>query len=152
MAKVDLLIAAKLRRIREIRDLKQEDMAKLLSISRSSYGKLERGEVSLSIGRLNEIAESLTTPLWYFVREEEEDIPEQFAELDERIHESIQKWAKSLEERLEKNTRELYSWDKMLLRLGQKISSNHELYEEKMKNLQMQIDEMKAIMRSKDRD
>ena len=52
-------IGENLRKIREIKGIKQESIAKQLGITTNGYGKIERGETSLNIKRLEEIAEIL---------------------------------------------------------------------------------------------
>lgn len=52
-------IAENLRKIREIKGIKQESVAKQLGLTTNGYGKIERGETSLNIKRLEEIAEIL---------------------------------------------------------------------------------------------
>jgi len=52
-------IGDNLRKIREIKGIKQESIAKQLGITTNGYGKIERGETSLNIKRLEEIAEIL---------------------------------------------------------------------------------------------
>lgn len=53
------LIGEKIRKIRSVKGYNQEYMAKRLSISQRSYSKLERGEVKIDWGRINEVAEIL---------------------------------------------------------------------------------------------
>lgn len=45
-----------IRKIREIRNIKQDYIAQQLGISLTSYGKLERDEVEITIVRANTIA------------------------------------------------------------------------------------------------
>jgi hypothetical protein len=49
-------IGDNLRKIREIKGIKQESVAKQLGLTTNGYGKIERGETSLNIKRLEEIA------------------------------------------------------------------------------------------------
>ncbi len=49
-------IAQNLRKIREIKGLRQESVATKLGITTNGYGKIERGETTLSIDRLNQLA------------------------------------------------------------------------------------------------
>lgn len=49
-------IGVNLRKIREIKGIKQESVAKQLGLTTNGYGKIERGETSLNIKRLEEIA------------------------------------------------------------------------------------------------
>jgi transcriptional regulator with XRE-family HTH domain len=52
-------IGEKIRKIREFKGLKQETIAAKMGISVTAYGNLERGENSISFGRLEEIAAAL---------------------------------------------------------------------------------------------
>lgn len=56
---VNARIGEKIRKIRELKGLKQENIAKELGMSLGGYGKIERGESSISIERLQKIAEAL---------------------------------------------------------------------------------------------
>lgn len=50
-------IGNSLRKIREIKGLKQETVAKKLGLTTNGYGKIERGESNLNLDRLNQIAD-----------------------------------------------------------------------------------------------
>ncbi len=52
-------IGDKIRKIREIKNLKQDHVAELIGISPSAYGKLERDETSITHERLEQIAKVL---------------------------------------------------------------------------------------------
>lgn len=52
-------VLEKIRKFRELKGLSREEMASELALSISGYGKLERGEVELSIQRLIEISDVL---------------------------------------------------------------------------------------------
>ena len=52
-------IAENIKRFRELKNLSREQMATDLEMSLSGYGKLERGEVDISISKLYKIAEIL---------------------------------------------------------------------------------------------
>jgi transcriptional regulator with XRE-family HTH domain len=52
-------IGEKIRKVRELKGLKQEAVASKLGMSVTAYGNLERGESSLSFERLEEIASAL---------------------------------------------------------------------------------------------
>jgi len=49
-------IGDNLRKIREIKGIKQESVAKQLGITTNGYGKIERGESAINIDRLEQIA------------------------------------------------------------------------------------------------
>lgn len=49
-------IGDNLRKIREIKGIKQEAVAKQLGITTNGYGKIERGESAINIDRLEQIA------------------------------------------------------------------------------------------------
>jgi len=50
-------IGNSLRKIRELKGFKQETVAKKLGLTTNGYGKIERGESTLNLDRLNQIAE-----------------------------------------------------------------------------------------------
>jgi len=58
-----LRLGNKIRKIREIKGLKQENVADKIGLSLSSYGKIERGEVKLSVERLSTIASAMELPM-----------------------------------------------------------------------------------------
>lgn len=52
-------IAEKIRKLREIKGYKQETMAKRMGLTTNGYGKIERGESSITLDRLEQIAQVL---------------------------------------------------------------------------------------------
>lgn len=52
-------IGNKIKKIRELKNYTQEYMAQSLNLSINGYGKIERDEVDITIGRLNDIAKIL---------------------------------------------------------------------------------------------
>ena len=52
-------LCLRIRKIRETKELKQENMAHLLAISQKAYSKIETGTTKLSVERLIEIANLL---------------------------------------------------------------------------------------------
>jgi transcriptional regulator with XRE-family HTH domain len=52
-------IAEKIRKLREVKGLKQESMAKRMGLTTNGYGKIERGESSITLDRLEQIAQVL---------------------------------------------------------------------------------------------
>lgn len=55
---------AKIRQIRELKNVTQESVALKLGISTRAYSKIETGETQLTINRLNEISQALgITPM-----------------------------------------------------------------------------------------
>jgi transcriptional regulator with XRE-family HTH domain len=59
-------IGQKIRRIRNSKDLTQDNMAYELGITKSAYSKIERGETSITINRLYEIANILEVDITDF--------------------------------------------------------------------------------------
>jgi transcriptional regulator with XRE-family HTH domain len=49
----------KIKKIRDLKGLKQEDIAEKLNITAQAYGKIERNETKLDVARLAQIAEIL---------------------------------------------------------------------------------------------
>lgn len=62
--KSDLKVLLTIIAIRKLRQLKHINMAISLNIDRSSYSRLERGEVSMSQRKFSEIAEALSTSMY----------------------------------------------------------------------------------------
>ena len=52
-----MLIGSKLKRLREMKNLKQEEIAKKLNISKQAYSKIERDETKLDVQRIIELSE-----------------------------------------------------------------------------------------------
>lgn len=52
-----MVLSEKIRVLREINQLSQEEMAAKMNMSRSGYAKLERGESKLNMERLEQIAD-----------------------------------------------------------------------------------------------
>ena len=50
-------IGSKLKRLREMKNLKQEDIAKKLNISKQAYSKIERDETKLDIQRIMDLSD-----------------------------------------------------------------------------------------------
>jgi transcriptional regulator with XRE-family HTH domain len=53
------MIGSKIKRIREMRGITQEEIAEELNLTAQAYGRMERGETSISAERLGKIAEKL---------------------------------------------------------------------------------------------
>lgn len=62
-------VGYRIRKIRESKDLSQQNIADALAISPGAYSKIERGETDPSIGRLQQIAEILKVPVTSFINE-----------------------------------------------------------------------------------
>jgi len=52
-----------LRKYREAKGLSQEQFAELCEISRAYYGRIERGEHSITLEKCKKIADALTLPI-----------------------------------------------------------------------------------------
>jgi len=52
-------IGSKLRTVRTVKNLKQENMAEILGLSQSGYAKIERDEVEVKLDRLAQITNAL---------------------------------------------------------------------------------------------
>jgi transcriptional regulator with XRE-family HTH domain len=66
MTTADKTIGQKIKEIREARHYSQEAIAKALDISVTSYAKIERDEVEITVKRLEEIAKALKVNTWAF--------------------------------------------------------------------------------------
>lgn len=60
------IVVAKIKMLRHANCVDRVDMAKFLKVSLSGYGKIERGEVELTINRLAEIAKKFDVPIATF--------------------------------------------------------------------------------------
>src|SRR5437868_2402637 len=58
-----ITLGTKLRKISELKNLKQEYVAEKIGISQSSYSKMEKDEVEISHERLEQIAKAFDLPL-----------------------------------------------------------------------------------------
>jgi transcriptional regulator with XRE-family HTH domain len=61
-----MITGRNIKRFREDRSITRKKMAELLGLTINGYGKIERGEVELTIGRLQEIADILKIPIIRF--------------------------------------------------------------------------------------
>lgn len=59
-------VAQQIRRIRQSRDLSQDNMADELGITKGAYSKIERGLTAISVDRLEQIAEVLKVEITFF--------------------------------------------------------------------------------------
>ena len=50
-------IGEKIRKIRELKGLKQSNLAEKLGLTMNGYGKIERGETTITLERLEQISE-----------------------------------------------------------------------------------------------
>jgi transcriptional regulator with XRE-family HTH domain len=66
-------IGEKIRKIRELKGLKQENIATALGMSITAYGNLERGDTHLTYDKLEEIAKAMEVTVQDII-----NIPEQF--------------------------------------------------------------------------
>lgn len=57
-----------IRKIRELKNLTREYVAEELKMSMSGYGKIERGEVDLTVSKLIEIAKVLDVSIEFIFR------------------------------------------------------------------------------------
>ncbi len=58
-----MYIGFKIRKIRELKNFSQENMAHELNMTQNGYGKIERNEVNLKFNTLLKISEILETPV-----------------------------------------------------------------------------------------
>lgn len=60
----------KIKHLREDRGISRREMSDLLGMTLNGYGKIERGEVEVTISRMYEIADILKVPINQFFEEE----------------------------------------------------------------------------------
>lgn len=66
-------VGHRIRKIREAKDLNQQDMADKLEITAGAYAKIERGETDPSVSRLFQIATILKTDVVNFIKDASTD-------------------------------------------------------------------------------
>jgi transcriptional regulator with XRE-family HTH domain len=123
MKDIDRIIASKIRDLREMRELTQSEMASLLSLSTSAYGKLERGETSLLVCRLDEISRALAVPILYFFSDNKENAS--FPTEDVQNLQNRQR-IDALEQDMAKNTKNLSWLVDSMSRLSKKLAVEKE--------------------------
>ena len=69
-----LFVGQKIKKIREEKKITQEQLAERLNMSQQSYSSLERGETSINLYKLMEIAEQLDTPPENLIQQEAKNI------------------------------------------------------------------------------
>lgn len=62
-------VGYRIRKLRESKDLSQQNMADELAITHGAYSKIERGETDPSIGRLKQIADILKVSVTDLIQE-----------------------------------------------------------------------------------
>jgi len=68
-------VGHRIRKIREAKDLNQQNMADKLEITAGAYAKIERGETDPSISRLFQIAAILKTDVVSFIKDATPSVP-----------------------------------------------------------------------------
>ena len=63
---IDIAVGARIRGLRELRDISQKELAKQLGVTYQQFQKYETGDNRVSAGRLWEIAKILRTTIVYF--------------------------------------------------------------------------------------
>ena len=61
------LIGFKIKNLRQVHNLTQDDLAKVLAMSMSNYAKLERGEIDMTVKRLEQIAKAFGIEIGEFI-------------------------------------------------------------------------------------
>lgn len=69
-----MTIGNKIRMIRELRHLSQEDIARKINLSQQAYGKIERDETRVDLYRLKEIAQALDVSVEFIQQFDERNI------------------------------------------------------------------------------
>ncbi|MEO8171461.1 MAG: helix-turn-helix transcriptional regulator [Sediminibacterium sp.] len=69
MTEIAKQVGYRIRKIRESKDLNQQQMADHLGLTAGAYAKIERGETDPSITRLFEIARVLKTDIMNFIKD-----------------------------------------------------------------------------------
>ena len=69
-----LKIGNKIKKLRELKNFTQEYMAQSLNLSPNGYGRIERDEVDVTLGRLEEIAKILEIDIFQILTFDEKQI------------------------------------------------------------------------------
>ncbi len=69
---MDKKVGERIRKFRVIKRLSQEDVAEAIGMSTGNYGKIERGEISISIQHLHAISIALDMPMVDFIEEKKD--------------------------------------------------------------------------------
>lgn len=69
-----LKVGNKIKKLRELKNFTQEYMAQNLNLSSNGYGKIERDEVDVTIGRLEEISKILEVDVFQILNFDEKQI------------------------------------------------------------------------------
>jgi transcriptional regulator with XRE-family HTH domain len=67
-------VGTKIKKLRELKNYTQEYMAQALSLSPNGYGKIERDEVDVTLGRLEDIAKILEIDIFQILAFDEKQI------------------------------------------------------------------------------
>ena len=68
---MDKTVGDRIRKLRALKDLSQENVAEAIGMSTGNYGKIERGEISISITHLHQISIALDVPITSFFEDVE---------------------------------------------------------------------------------
>jgi transcriptional regulator with XRE-family HTH domain len=60
---MDKTVGDRIRKMRVLKDLSQENVAEAIGMSTGNYGKIERGEISISITHLHQSSIALDVPI-----------------------------------------------------------------------------------------
>jgi transcriptional regulator with XRE-family HTH domain len=71
--KKELEMGSLIRKLREERGFSQEDFARHIGIDRGYYGRIERGEASVTLHKISLIAKSLGLAKWELLKKLDED-------------------------------------------------------------------------------
>ena len=63
MSKISVLIGKKIREIRKQSNINQENLALLADIDRSYMGRIERGEVNITVDKLYQLSSALNVSI-----------------------------------------------------------------------------------------
>ena len=63
---MDKTVGDRIRKMRVLKDLSQENVAEAIGMSTGNYGKIERGEISISVTHLHQISIALDVPITSF--------------------------------------------------------------------------------------
>ena len=113
-------VGNKIRQLRESKNMSQENMAELLQMSVTGYGKIERDEVSINLERLEAIANTLNSTPEELISNNQQVFNNYGTDQKNFLHSTIHEYSTKLE-KLQADNAKLYE-DKIKL-LEEKVAT-----------------------------
>lgn len=102
---MDKKVGERIRKYRVIKRLSQEDVAEAIGMSTGNYGKIERGEISISLQHLHAISIALDMPMVDFIDDQPKGVMEPPSSYGFVTRAEFQKLASDVQKLLKQNKR-----------------------------------------------